>query len=61
MNQTIERWYSMKEICGHLGIGRDTVLKWINEKQMPAQKIGRLWKFKVSDVDTWVKSGGAEE
>ena len=61
MNQTVERWYSMKEICEHLGIGRDTVLKWINERQMPAQKIGRLWKFKVSEVDAWVKSGGAEE
>ena len=61
MGVDINRWYSMNEICEHLGISRDTALKWINEKNMPAHKIGRLWKFKVDEIDTWVKSGGAAE
>ena len=26
---------------------------------MPANKMGRLWKFKKDEVDEWVKSGGA--
>jgi hypothetical protein len=26
---------------------------------MPAHKVGRLWKFKISEVDEWIKSGGA--
>ena len=51
----------MTEICNHLGISRDTVKKWIINKNMPSHKIGRLWKFKMDEVDTWVKSGGAEE
>ena len=55
------RWLSMTEICNHLGISRDTVKKWIINKNMPSHKIGRLWKFKMDEVDTWVKSGGAEE
>ncbi|MFI3201953.1 MAG: helix-turn-helix domain-containing protein [Eubacteriales bacterium] len=55
------RWVSMTEICNHLGISRDTAIKWINKKEMPANKIGRLWKFKVDEVDNWVRSGGAEE
>ena len=61
MEQAVERWYSMNEIAEHLGISRDTVLNWINDKKMPAHKVGRLWKFKVSEVDEWVKAGGAEE
>ena len=61
MEQTVERWYSMNEIAEHLGISRDTVLNWINDKKMPAHKVGRLWKFKVSEVDEWVKAGGAGE
>ena len=61
MGETENRWLSMTEICQHLGISRDTAIKWINKNNMPAQKIGRLWKFKISEVDEWVKSGGATE
>ena len=56
-----DRWLSVDEIADHLGIKRDTVYKWISERQMPGHKIGRLWKFDKKDVDAWVKSGGANE
>ena len=61
MDFNIERWYSMKEICAHLGVSRDTVLAWIENRNMPAAKIGRLWKFKVIEVDVWMKSGVAAD
>jgi len=56
-----DRWLSMKEICKHLGVSDDTVYKWINRYDMPAHRLGRLWKFKKAEVDAWVKSGGATE
>ena len=54
-----DRWLSVDEIAAYLGIKRDTVYKWISEKQMPAHRMGRLWKFRKDEVDEWVKTGGA--
>ena len=51
------RWYSTKEICEYLGIRRETALKWMAEKGMPAHRVGRLWKYKIDEIDEWVKSG----
>jgi excisionase family DNA binding protein len=42
-------------------LSRDTVLIWIEKRAMTAAKIGRLWKFKISEVDAWMKSGVAAE
>ena len=61
MNNIPERWYSLKEIMEHLGVSRDTVLSWIANKNMPASKMGKLWKFKISAVDKWVESGKAAD
>ena len=52
---------SLDEIARHVGVSSDTIHRWIRNKEMPAHKVGRLWKFKVSQVDTWVQSGGAED
>ena len=57
----VEPWASVEEVTAHLGIVRDTVYRWIETKGMPAHRIGRLWKFKLSEVDAWVRSGGANE
>lgn len=54
-----EPWLSADQIAAHLGVTKDTVYAWIAEKGVPAHKIGRLWKFQVSEVDEWVRSEGA--
>lgn len=56
-----DRYYSMPEICQYLGISRDSSLKWIANKGMPAYKVGKNWKFKLSEIDAWVSNGQAEE
>ena len=58
-NEQIERWYSMKEISEYLGITRDTALSWIEKRGMPGVKVGRTWKFKISEIDTRMRSEGS--
>jgi len=48
----------LAEICDYLGVSNDTVYKWINKQGLPAYRVGRLWKFKIEEVDEWVKAGG---
>ena len=55
-NTNLEPWLSMNEISRHLGITRDTVLTWIEERGLPGVRIGRTWRFKASEVDAWVRA-----
>lgn len=50
-----DRWLSVEEIATYLGINQDTVYKWITRKQLPAHKVGRLWRFRREEVDAWVR------
>ena len=56
-----DRWLSVEEIAGYLGVKRDTVYKWIDRRNMPAHKVGRLWKFRKEEIDEWVRQGGAND
>ena len=54
-----EAWVSVDEVAKHLGVAKDSVYRWIEHKDLPAHKIGRLWKCKLSEVDAWVRARGA--
>ncbi|NGQ93389.1 helix-turn-helix domain-containing protein [Rhodobacter sp. HX-7-19] len=56
-----DRWLSVEEIADYLGVSRDTVYGWIAKREMPAHKVGRLWKFKSDEVDGWVRTGRAAD
>ena len=58
---TAEPWVSVDEVAGHLGVAKDSVYRWIEQKRLPAHRVGRLWKFKLSEVDEWVRLGGAAQ
>jgi excisionase family DNA binding protein len=53
---SIEKWSSLEEVADFLGVSKDTIYRWISKKHMPATKIGRQWKFKLSEVEEWVRN-----
>ena len=56
--QVSENWIGLEQAAIHLGVRPITVRDWIKKKTgIPAHKIGKLWKFKLSELDEWVKSG----
>lgn len=52
-----ERWLNLEEISKHLGMSKDTVRAWIKKGAIPHYKVGRQYKFKISEVDAWIESG----
>ena len=60
-NKQPENWVSTKDIAQHLGVTIETIRNWIRKETIPCHKVGKLWKFKISEVDTWVTSGQAGE
>ncbi|WP_437969159.1 helix-turn-helix domain-containing protein [Sorangium sp. So ce260] len=57
---TTERWASVEDVVRHLGMAKDSVYRWIETRSLPAHRTGLLWKFHLSDVDEWVRAGGAD-
>ncbi len=55
-----EQWVSVEQIAQHLNVKADTVYKWIVRKDLPAYKLGRLWKFKLPEVERWIASRNAK-
>jgi len=55
--QIMDSWIGIEEAAAYLGVTKDTIRNWIRKKNIPAHKIGKLWKFKRSELDEWVKSG----
>ncbi|GIW56953.1 MAG: transcriptional regulator [Nitrospiraceae bacterium] len=53
-----EQWVSVDRVAAHLGVTRDSIYRWIERKGFPAHRVGRLLRFKLSEVDQWVTIGG---
>lgn len=53
----VERWISLEEIAKHVGCSKDTIRAWIKKGTIPYHKVGRMYKFKISEVDAWIESG----
>ncbi len=56
-----DRWLSVEEIAIHLGVSKETIYRWLKRGRIPSHRIGKLWKFKPSEVDEWVMSGGSRD
>ncbi len=59
--QNVEPWYSVQDVARHLGVSKESIYRWLERRQIPAHRVGRLWKFKPSEVDKWVMDGKADQ
>ena len=54
-----DNYINLDEAAKYLGIKPTTLRSWIKDpkNEVPAHKVGRMLKFKRSEIDVWVNSG----
>ncbi|MBU1345281.1 MAG: helix-turn-helix domain-containing protein [Proteobacteria bacterium] len=48
-------WLTLEEAAKHLKIGKSTIYRLAREGDLPAHRMGRVWRFDVDELDAWVK------
>lgn len=56
-----EKWVNLEDIAVHLSMSEDTVRTWVKENKLPFYRVGKRYKFKISEVDEWVREGKMAE
>ena len=57
----VEKWVNLEDIADYLSVSNDTVRTWIKNGKLPYYRAGKRYKFKISEVDEWLKSGKITE
>ena len=58
---TEEGWVGISEVAAHLQVAKESIYRWVDAKGFPAHRVGRLLRFRLSEVDEWVKAPGGSD
>ena len=56
-NEMPEKWVNLEDSAEHLILSQYTVRAWVREDKLPVYRAGKRYKFKISEVDEWVREG----
>jgi excisionase family DNA binding protein len=51
-----DTFLTVKEVCEWLNLKRSFVYRLANDGELPSMRIGRLVRFRKSDIDAWIKN-----
>ncbi len=50
-----KRLLTIDEIAEFLHMNPMTVYSWVKDGKIPAFKIGKVWRFRQTEIDEWLK------
>lgn len=56
--ERIPRLMSVEELADYIGLQRQTIYNWLNQKKISGIKIGKVWRFDRKYIDEWIRSCG---
>jgi len=57
----LEKWVNLEDVAEYLSVSKDTIRAWIRENKIPFCKAGKRYKFKISEIDDYVRNGKIAE
>ena len=48
--------FTVEDLSNYLRIPKSTIYKLVREGKIPAQKIGRHWRFRKEAIDRWLEN-----
>lgn len=49
-----EQLLTLEQVAKYLNVDKFTVYRLLNDKQLPAFKVGNQWRFKRSLIERWL-------
>jgi excisionase family DNA binding protein len=56
---TVEKFVNLEEVAEHLALSKDAIRNFIKKDGIPFYRVGKQYKFRISEINTWVESGKA--
>lgn len=60
-NMQVEKSVNLEDVADYLSVSQDTVRTWIKDGKLPVYRAGKRYKFKISEIDEWVRNGKIEK
>lgn len=54
-NKRISRLMSVDELAEYLGLQKQTIYNWLQQKKISGIKIGKVWRFDRKYIDEWLR------
>jgi excisionase family DNA binding protein len=51
---------TLKEVANYLKVAERTIYRLVADRKIPAFKVGRSWRFRLSEIDAWIKTQSHE-
>ena len=51
----MDRWMTLEEVAKYLWVSKDSIYRLAQKGEIPASKLGNLWRFKKEEIDKWMR------